>query len=30
MGKDEFKSEVLPPPPMGKSIGHGLLDSPPE
>ncbi len=29
MGKDELKSEVLPPPPMGKSIGHGLLDSPP-
>lgn len=22
--KDEYRPEILPPPPLGKSIGHGL------
>jgi hypothetical protein len=25
LGKDELKMDVLPPPPMGKSFGHGLI-----
>ena len=25
-GRDELKSDILPPPPLGKSIGHGLLE----
>jgi hypothetical protein len=27
MVKEEFKKDILPPPPIGKSIGHGILDS---
>ena len=25
MRKDSYKGDVLPPPPFGKSTGHGLL-----
>ena len=26
LGKDELKTDILPPPPMGKSFGHGLIE----
>lgn len=26
MCKDDVKKESLPPPPIGKSIGHGLIN----
>lgn len=25
MGKDNLKCDILPPPPLGKSTGHGLI-----
>lgn len=25
--KDDYRPEILPPPPIGKSIGHGLIES---
>jgi len=27
IGKDELKREGLPPPPIGRSIGHGLIEN---
>ena len=26
MGKDDLKKDILPPPPVGKSVGHGLIN----
>lgn len=25
-GKNDLKKDILPPPPIGKSIGHGLIE----
>ena len=26
MTKDQVKGDILPPPPMGKTFGHGLIN----